>query len=175
MVSGQHLLGLISDILDLSKIEAGRIELDIRPTNVWGILEGVRTTTLGLVKPGVKLRADYPTNLPPVMADELRFRQIVLNLVSNAAKFTEQGFITLDAKVTEDSILFSVADTGTGVPDGAKSIIFGRYRQASAEIARKIGGTGLGLNICQQLTLMHGGKIWFESTSGQGSTFYFTI
>jgi signal transduction histidine kinase len=175
MVSGQHLLGLINDILDLSKIEAGRIELDIRPTNVWPILEGVRTTTLGLLKSGVKLRADYAANLPPVMVDELRFRQIVLNLVSNAAKFTEQGFITMDAAIQGDSIVFSVADTGTGISEDAKSVIFGRYRQASSEIARKVGGTGLGLNICQQLTTMHGGKIWFDSVAGQGSTFYFSI
>jgi CheY-like chemotaxis protein len=98
-----------------------------------------------------------------------------LNLVSNAAKFTEKGFITINATVEEDAILFSVADTGVGIPEGAKNILFGRYRQASIDIARTVGGTGLGLNICQQLTTMHGGNIWFESQVGQGSTFYFTI
>ncbi len=175
MVSGQHLLGLINDILDLSKIEAGRIELDAQPMNIWPILEGLRSTTLGLLKPDVKLRADYVADLPLIMADELRYRQILLNLISNAAKFTDQGFITLDAKVADGRLVVSVADTGSGIPDKAKTLIFERFRQASSDVVKRMGGSGLGLNISRQLTHMQGGEIWFESEQGKGSIFYVAI
>ncbi len=175
MNSGQHLLGLINDILDLSKIEAGQIDLSIEPTDPLPILNGVRATALGLIKPDVQLRVDFPEKLPEIMGDELRIRQILLNLISNAAKFTEQGFITIDARPEKDWLLFSVADTGMGIPEEAQALLFDRFRQASREVTRKHGGSGLGLNICRQLAVMHGGEIWFESRAGKGSTFYFTI
>lgn len=175
MNSGQHLLGLINDILDLSKIEAGQIDLNIEPINPMPILNGVRATALGLINPGVQLRVDFPENLPDIMGDELRIRQILLNLISNAAKFTEQGFITLDARPEKTRIVFSVADTGMGIPKDEQTLLFDRFQQGNREVTRKHGGSGLGLNICRQLCVMHGGEIWFESNIGKGSTFYFTI
>ncbi len=173
--SGQHLFGLISDILDLSKIEAGKIDLDIRPIDILPVLEGVRSTALGLVKNDVQIQADYPTTLPLVSGDETRIRQILLNLLSNAAKFTTQGFITINAVARENMLQFSVADTGKGIPDEVQPHIFERFEQGSAMIGKQFGGTGLGLNISKQLVKMHGGEIWFKSEKGQGSIFYFTI
>ncbi len=173
--SGQHLLGLINDILDLSKIEAGKIDLEVKATDVLPILEGVRSTALGLVKAGVQVRADYPSTLPLCVGDELRIRQILLNLLSNAAKFTTQGFITINAVPQDDNLLFSVSDTGSGIPTESQPYIFERFKQGSASVARKFGGTGLGLSISKQLAKMHGGDLWFSSEVGQGSTFYFTI
>ncbi len=175
MSSGQHLLGLINDILDLSKIEAGQVELSIEPMDPLPIVEGVRTTAIGLVKPDVKVRADYGTKLPLIMGDDLRIRQILLNLVSNAAKFTEHGTITIDAREQADRLLFTVSDTGVGIPEDAQATLFHRFRQASRDVNRSHGGTGLGLSISRQLVLMHGGDIWFESKPGQGTTFFFTI
>ncbi len=175
MTSGQHLLGLINDILDLSKIEAGQIDLNIEPVDPLPILQGVRSTALGLIKGDVKLRADYGDKLPDIMGDELRIRQILLNLVSNATKFTEHGFITLDVRVQDGKLLFSVADTGAGIPDEAKPYLFDRFRQAGHEVAKKHGGSGLGLSISKKLCEMHGGDIWFESQVGKGTSVFFTI
>ncbi len=175
MTSGQHLLGLINDILDLSKIEAGQIDLNVEPVPPLPVLHGVRGTALGLIKPDVTLRADYPDQLPDVLGDELRIRQILLNLVSNAAKFTEHGFITLDARVQDGNLLFSVADTGSGILEEARPYLFDRFHQAGRDVAKKYGGTGLGLSISRRLCEMHGGKIWFESQVGKGTTFFFTI
>lgn len=174
MEAGQHLLGLITDILDLSKIEAGRMDLELAPIDPLPILQGVRATTLGIVKEGVKVRANYPTDLPIIMGDELRVRQILLNLVSNAAKFTEQGFITIDAKLQGDRVLFSVADTGAGIAEDMQPLIFTRFQQ-SRNAPKRHKGTGLGLNISRELTHMHGGEIWFETEINKGTTFYFTI
>lgn len=175
MTAGQHLLSLINDILDLSKIEAGQIDLTIEDVDPLPILNGVRQTAIGLVKRDVQLRVEYPDVLPRVRGDELRIRQILLNLLSNAAKFTEQGFITLDAQVQGDKLVFSVADTGSGIPMDARPVLFNRFTQASREVLKRYGGTGLGLSISRSLTLMQGGEIWFESEVGQGSTFYFSI
>jgi len=175
MNGGQHLLGLINDILDLSKIEAGQIDLNIEAIDPLPTLQGVRATALGLIKPGVQLRADYPDKLPDILGDELRVRQILLNLVSNAAKFTEHGSITLNARVEADQLLFSVADTGMGIPDEARPYVFDRFRQADRTVVKKHGGTGLGLSISRQLCQMQGGQIWYESKIGEGTTFYFTI
>jgi signal transduction histidine kinase/HAMP domain-containing protein len=175
MSSGEHLLGLINDVLDLSKIEAGHIDLKIESVDPLPILQGVRQTALGLIKSGVQLRVNYAEKLPRITGDELRIRQILLNLVSNAAKFTANGFITFDARAQGAHLLFSVADTGPGIPKAARPLIFERFRQADRDITKKHGGTGLGLSISRQLCLMQNGEIWFESQEGKGTTFYFTI
>ena len=171
MSSGQHLLGVINDILDLSKIEAGQVEVSLEPVDPLPILEGIRTTAIGLVKSDVKVRSGYGSKLPYVMGDELRIRQILLNLVSNAAKFTEHGTITIDAEAEDGKLLFSVSDTGIGIPEDAQAVLFHRFKQVNTSQ----GGTGLGLSIARQLVHMHGGEIWFESRFGQGSKFFFTI
>jgi signal transduction histidine kinase len=175
MTSGHHLLGLINDILDLSKIEAGRLDLELKPTDPMPVLQGVRSTALGLVKKGVQVRVDYPENLPFIMGDELRVRQVLLNLVSNAAKFTEQGSITISARIEGDAILFAVSDTGAGIPLEVQQVLFNRFEQGSMGVTKKHGGTGLGLSISRQLVLMHNGDIWVKSRPGRGSTFFFTI
>lgn len=175
MNSGQHLLGLINDILDLSKIEAGQIDLNLEAVDPLPILQGVRATSLGLIKEGVQLRADYPEKLPKILGDELRIRQILLNLVSNAAKFTNRGFITLNARPENNRLLFIVADTGSGIPENARPHLFDRFRQADRQIVKTHGGSGLGLSISRHLCMIHGGDIWFESQVDQGTTFFFTI
>ncbi len=177
--SGQHLLALINDILDLSKIEAGQMELVIEPIDVAEVVDEVRTAANSLIKKKpVDLLTDLPPDLPLVNADKLRLKQILLNLVSNAAKFTEEGSITISAGIDEqepDKVRIAVTDTGIGIPPDKIDAIFDRFRQADSSTTRKYGGTGLGLAICKQLVEMHGGTIGVESEEGVGSTFFFTI
>ena len=177
--SGQHLLALINDILDLSKIEAGKMELVCEPLSVVDALHEVLAASSALLKKKpVEVIIEADESLSPVYADKLRFNQILLNLVSNAAKFTEQGSISLKAQTYEsdpDKILISVADTGIGIAVDKLDAIFDRFRQADSSTTRQYGGSGLGLPICKQLIEMHGGEIWITSEEGVGSTFWFTI
>ena len=177
--SGQHLLALINDILDLSKIEAGKMELVCEPINVTTAIKDVLAASSSLVKnKPVEILVDVEPSLPPINADRLRFNQILLNLVSNAAKFTEKGSITLKAEMQEsvpDKMFISVIDTGIGIPAEKIDAVFDRFRQADSSTTRHYGGTGLGLAICKQLIEMHGGEIWLESEVDVGSTFHFTI
>jgi CheY-like chemotaxis protein len=176
MDNGRYLLGLINDILDLSKIEAGRLELKREPTSLTDILKGVMSTAVGLIKDKpIQLRPDFPEALPLVYADPLRVRQIVLNLVSNAIKYTDMGSVTLQAKVDGAFIRIAVIDTGMGIPEKSISYIFDRYRQAEQDAEKQYSGTGLGLDISKQLTEMHGGELTVQSQVGQGSTFAFTL
>jgi signal transduction histidine kinase len=131
-----------------------------------------------LKKKPVEVIIEVDEALPPVYADKLRFNQILLNLVSNAAKFTGEGSITLRAEIYEsetDKILISVTDTGIGIAADKIDAIFDRFRQADSSTTRQYGGSGLGLPICKQLIEMHGGEIWITSEEGVGSTFWFTI
>ncbi|GEM_PF-7087826 len=173
--SAEQLLRLINNVLDLSKIEAGAIDLVMRPYNPLAILKAAQDSMKVLLKPGVEMKAAYATNLPSIYADDLRVKQILINLLSNACKFTEQGTITIDACVHDSHLEFSVADTGLGIPVEARPTLFTRFRQANPEVVRRHGGTGLGLTICKQLVELQGGQIWFDSVEGMGSTFYFTI
>ncbi len=174
--SGQHLLGLINNILDLSKIEAGKMELSIEPVNLVDVAKTVMSTALALVKDkAIRLEADVPQDLPIVMADQTRVRQIILNLVSNAAKFTEKGFIHLRMVPTPKEVLISVTDTGIGIPPDKLEHIFEEFTQVDASTTRRYGGTGLGLAITRSFAEMHKGRIWVESEVGVGSTFTFTL
>jgi CheY-like chemotaxis protein/two-component sensor histidine kinase len=174
--SGQHLLGLINNILDLSKIEAGKMELSIESVNLVDIAKTVMSTALALVKDKpVKLEQDVPPDLPAVMADQTRVRQIVLNLVSNAAKFTEQGSVRLSMVAMPKEVMISVTDTGIGIPSDKMEHIFEEFTQVDASTTRKYGGTGLGLAITRKFVEMHKGRIWAESQVGVGSTFHFTL
>jgi signal transduction histidine kinase len=177
--SGQHLLALINDILDLSKIEAGKMELVRQPLNVAdAIKEVLAASTALLKKKPVEVIVEVEESLPPIYADKLRFNQVLLNLVSNSAKFTDEGSITLEAEIYDrdpDKMLISVSDTGIGIPPDKIDAVFDRFRQADSSTTRQYGGTGLGLAICEQLVEMHGGKIWITSEAGVGSTFHFTI
>ncbi|MBK8021982.1 MAG: response regulator [Chloroflexi bacterium] len=175
--NGHYLIGLINDILDLSKIEAGKLEMAPSVVDLPEIFRGVLATATGLLKDkALQLRPDYPEDLPLVWADPMRVRQIILNLLSNAVKFTNSGSITLRAKVTDEVwVSISVIDTGIGIPEDARSVIFDRFRQISSGKFSEIEGTGLGLDISKQLTQLHGGDLSVMSEVGKGSKFTFTL
>lgn len=179
--SGQHLLNLINDILDLSKIEAGKMTLSISELDIKELANSVMTTATGLVKDKpVQLRNQIPDGLPLVIGDHTRVRQVLLNLVSNAAKFTEKGSITLQAQpILNDGkaeLMITVKDTGIGIDESDRHKLFQEFSQVDDSPTRKSGGTGLGLSICRSLIEMHGGRIGLlESIIDEGSTFFFTL
>jgi signal transduction histidine kinase len=175
--SGRHLLGLINDILDLAKIESGRIDLFLEKVYLPEVIHGVMSTAVGLTrgKP-IALHTAVPDDLPLVQADRTRVRQVLLNLVSNAAKFTEEGDITVRASSDgEQWVTVSVTDTGIGIRPDDIPRAFSEFVQLDGHMARRTGGTGLGLPIARKFIEMHGGQIWVESEPGKGSTFYFTL
>lgn len=180
--SGQHLLSLINDILDLSKIEAGKMELAFSDVNIVDMVNSVMSTAAGLVKDKpIKLVTNIPDQLPIVRADSTRTRQVLINFLSNAAKFTEEGIITVEAALTQSpqgkpEVIISVTDSGPGIAQQDQGKLFLPFSQVDDSPTRKTGGTGLGLSICRSLIEMHGGRIglmWSEV--GKGSTFFFTI
>lgn len=176
MQSGQYLSDLINDMLDLSKIEAGKLELYCAPVQLDEVINSVLATARGLLKgKPLQLRADLPEDLPPVWADSTRVRQILLNLISNAVKFTETGSVTVAVSVEGQMARVAVIDTGIGIPPDAQATIFDRYEQAAHDTQRQYGGTGLGLDISKQLAIMHGGDLTLHSEVGKGSTFAFTL
>ena len=175
-VNADHLLGLINDILDLSKIESGRMDLLLEMTDLGPLLHGVMATAAGLTKDkGLVLSLDADDDLPHIWIDKTRVRQVLLNLLSNAAKFTELGSITLRATLHQQHIELSVQDTGIGIAPEHQSLVFEEFRQVQNGLTRHYQGTGLGLAISRRLVEMHGGRMWLESATGRGSTFYFTL
>lgn len=172
--AGQHLLGLINDILDLAKIESGRMDLYLEEVNVRPLIEGVKSTALGLIKgKPVELNLDLHDPLPVIQADKTRLRQVLLNLLSNAAKFTEKGHITIHAQQTDDNaLLISVQDSGQGVAEEDIPKMFLEFVQVGPHQTK---GTGLGLPISQRFIKMHGGELWAESECGVGSTFFIKL
>ena len=185
--SGRHLLELINDILDMSKIEAGKMEMIFEEVDLHDIFRGVMSTTSGLIKdkPAIVLKEDIADPLPTVSADATRVRQVMMNLVSNAAKFTESGSITVRAQTVEEReprtdqvvtfVLISVIDTGSGIAEKDMHKLFEAFSQVDSSPTRKVGGTGLGLSICRRMIELHGGRIWAESEIGHGSNFSFTL
>ena len=181
MSSADSLLALLNDILDLSKIEAGRMDLDNVATSIPEVLEdAVRFLKPAAAQKGLALVLRRSPDIPgQLSADPLRLRQVILNLLGNAIKFTAAGSITLEAQVdSEDAesarLRFWVQDTGPGIPANQQKLIFEAFSQADGSISRKHGGTGLGLTISSRLVKMMDGRIWVESEPGLGSTFYFT-
>ncbi len=175
--SGKHLLALINDILDLSKVDAGKLDLEIEQVDLEEVIHGVIATASGLKgdKP-IKIRRDTPDALPLVRGDALRIRQIMLNLMSNAAKFTDEGTITIGVREQENNeVLFWIADTGIGIAPQDMDKIFEEFRQGTTGRRKGRAGSGLGLAISRQLLNLMGGRIWAESTLGKGSIFYFTL
>jgi signal transduction histidine kinase/CheY-like chemotaxis protein len=174
--SGEHLLGLINDILDLSKIEAGRMELFKEPINVGELVHSVMSSAAGLTKgKPIELHHEISANLPTVDVDRTRVRQILLNLLSNAAKFTDEGTITVRVVQQGTEVFISVSDTGIGIAPENLQIVFEEFRQVEGSSNRRYEGTGLGLAICRRLIELHGGRIWVESELGVGSTFTFAL
>jgi signal transduction histidine kinase/DNA-binding response OmpR family regulator len=178
--SGDSLLAIINDILDFSKIEAGKMELEKQPFDLRECVESALDLVAGrAVEKNLDLAYIFDDDVPDgIRGDVTRLRQILLNLLSNAVKFTEKGEVVLSVKKgkTENELLFSVRDTGIGVPADRMSKLFESFSQADSSTTRKYGGTGLGLAISKRLAEMMGGSMWAESTgSGKGSTFFFTI
>ena len=171
--SGQHLLSLINDILDLSKVEAGRMELDVHVFDVRAALE----TCCALVREralrrGVRLALDVHPEVRTWRADERRFKQVMLNLMSNAVKFTPAGgAVTVDARIDHDALVASVTDTGIGVPAAHLETIFQEFRQLPGPEETRREGTGLGLALSRRLVALHGGTLTVRSEPGRGSTF----
>jgi signal transduction histidine kinase/putative methionine-R-sulfoxide reductase with GAF domain len=179
--SGQHLLNLINDILDLSKIEAGKMELMVENVNLNELVNSVMSTAVGLTKEKpIQLLVDVPEGLPEISIDRTRIRQVLINLIANAAKFTEAGYIKVSARLqsTEDDraeIRVSVTDSGPGISLADQSKLFKAFSQVDASPTRKSGGTGLGLSISRHLVELHGGRMGVESEPEAGSTFFFTL
>jgi len=177
--SGHHLLAIINDVLDLAKIEAGRMELNRSMVDVSGtipqIVDMLRVQLRD--KPDVDLKVEVQEDLPQINADPVRMRQIVWNLLSNAIKFTEKGYVRVGVNTVNDRWLrIEVEDTGAGIPDHQRDLVFDQFRQADGSATRKAGGTGLGLAITRQLARLHGGDVWLDSSEiGAGSTFVFTL
>lgn len=173
LTSGQHLLKLINDILDLSKIEAGKMELHLETFQLDTIIDFVKKTVSPLVeKKGQALKVEISKGIPDIYADPGKIRQLLLNLVGNAVKFTpEGGTITVGAGFKDNCFALSVTDTGIGIKPEDRDRIFQEFQQAEGSTSREFGGTGLGLTLTKKLTEMHGGKIEVESEVGKGSKF----
>jgi signal transduction histidine kinase len=165
-------LKLINDVLDLAKIEAGRMTLDVEDVPLSPLLERVKTANAGLLagKP-LTLTLDVPADLPPVEADPLRLQQVLNNLISNAVKFTPEGKIEVHAWRENGDVAISIADTGIGIAPEDVGTIFEKFRQLDGSYTRRATGTGLGLAITHHLVQMHGGSIDVESKLGTGTTF----
>ena len=175
--SGQHLLSLINEILDLSKVEAGRMELEPSSFDLPLAIDNARTFVRErATKHGITLDVDVDDRLGEFVGDERKIKQVLLNLLSNAVKFTpEGGRIGIAAKKTDDGVEISVSDTGIGIAPADQPTIFEEFRQVGGNYAHKKEGTGLGLTLAKKFVELHGGRIWVESEIGKGSTFSFTL
>ena len=174
--NGRHLLGLINDVLDLSKIEAGQLVLDLSDYSLEDIAQTVRSTLEPLAADKkLAFKVEVAPKLPAGHGDGRRLTQVLINLVGNAIKFTDAGEVVIKATATDGSFHLSVRDTGPGISAADQAKLFQEFQQADNAITRKKGGTGLGLAISKRIVEMHGGKIWVESQVGQGSTFSFTV
>jgi signal transduction histidine kinase len=175
--SGRHLLSLINDILDLAKIEAGRMELELGAFDVPQAIDN----TLMLVREramrrGIVLERSVEPRLGEITGDERKVKQVLLNLLSNAVKFTpEGGRIEVRAVVADGTVEISVSDTGVGIDPEDHEAVFEEFRQVGSDYARRHEGTGLGLALARRFVELHGGRIWVKSQKGQGSTFTFAI
>lgn len=177
--SGQQLLTLINDILDLSKIEAGQVDLELQNCSPANILsETVSLLRAKSLEKGISLVSDWSTQVPEtVQTDPARLRQLLMNLVGNAVKFTSVGRVVIDARISPDrtTLIFEVSDTGIGIPTDKIDVIFDPFVQADSSVTREYGGTGLGLSICRRIVSALGGKLTVQSELGMGSAFLLQI
>jgi signal transduction histidine kinase len=174
--NGRHLLGLINAVLDLSKIEAGQLTLQPADYSVRELALGAISGTEALAaEKKLALELDVPADLPQGFGDERRITQVLLNLVGNAIKFTDAGSVGIRARLEDGCFLIAVSDTGVGIAAEDQQRVFEEFQQVDSSSTRRKGGTGLGLAIARRIVELHGGRIWVESTPGQGTTFYFTL
>jgi signal transduction histidine kinase/DNA-binding response OmpR family regulator len=185
LTSGKRLNNLINDILDLSRLKNNQLELNLQPVSLKNILQVVLySCDKLLINKSIKIIDEIPIETPSVLADEDRLQQILFNLIGNAIKFTKSGEIRISCfndtgigayHQTNHKIIVSISDTGIGIPSDKLGDVFNSFEQIDGSIQRQYGGTGLGLTITKKLVELHGGKIWVESSFGEGSTFYFTL
>ena len=174
--NGRHLLGLINDVLDLSKIEAGQLTLSLTDYSIKDVVHSVFSVVEALATAKqLAIKIEVPPNLPKAHGDERRLAQVLLNLVGNAIKFTDSGEVAIKAAASNGSYTLSVHDTGPGISEADRVKIFEEFQQADSSATKKKGGTGLGLSISKRIVEMHGGRIWVDSHVGEGSTFSFTV
>ena len=174
--NSEHLSELVDDVLDLSEADGGSMQILKEQTSFYGIAEEAQDTVMGLfVKKGLTLELDVPEELPPLYCDRTRIRQVLLNLLSNAARFTEHGGAWVRASVTGHLLTVSVSDSGPGMAPETLDRLFEPFQQGDPSIRRRYGGSGLGLAISKRLVEMHGGRIWIESKLGLGTTVSFAL
>ncbi|HEX9652367.1 MAG TPA: ATP-binding protein, partial [bacterium] len=176
VAEGERLTGLINDVLDLAKIEAGKVAWKMESVSVPEILERAAASAASLFESkNLEFIKDFKNNLPLITGDHDRLIQVVINLLSNAVKFTDKGSVTCRARRENGEIVVSVIDTGTGIAAEDQSKVFEKFKQVGDTLSNRPKGTGLGLPICKEIVEHHGGRIWVESELGKGSTFSFTL
>ncbi|NJM07403.1 response regulator [Candidatus Gracilibacteria bacterium] len=174
--SARYLSSLVDDVLDLSGIEASRMALQLEPIDLRQIAAQAQATVNALFTDrGLVLRVCLPADLPSISGDSTRIRQVLINLLNNAARFTERGGVTIGASADEQAVTLSVTDSGIGIPADKLDRVFYEFEQLGAQTHRRYGGSGLGLAISKQFVELHGGRIWVESRVGEGSTFYVAL
>jgi signal transduction histidine kinase len=174
--NGRHLLGLINDVLDLAKIEAGQLTLSVADYSLKEVVDGVINAVEPLaVEKHLAFKTDVPAQLPIGHGDERRIAQVLLNLVGNAIKFTDAGEVAIKVSAANGSFTVAVSDSGPGISAADQARIFDEFQQADTSSTRTKGGTGLGLSIAKRIVEMHRGRIWVKSSPGKGSTFFFTL
>jgi signal transduction histidine kinase len=174
--NGKHLLGLINDVLDLSKIEAGQLVLTLNEYSIKDMMQGVYVAIEPLAgNKKLSFKLEVPSDLPRAHGDERRLSQVLLNLVGNAIKFTDTGEVAMKASSINGSYTIAVKDTGPGIAEADQAKIFEEFQQSESTHTKAKGGTGLGLAIAKRIVEMHGGRLWVESQLGSGSTFFFTV
>jgi signal transduction histidine kinase len=174
--SGKHLLRLINNVLDLAKIEAGRMELDLSDYSVQDTVSSVHSTLQPLaMDKGLEFLALVPNDLDLAYGDGGRIAQCLMNLAGNSLKFTKAGKVEISAAEKDGLLTYRVTDTGVGIPADKIDSLFTEFKQTDATIASEYGGTGLGLSISKKFVEMHGGRIWVESELGKGSAFIIEV
>lgn len=172
----ERLTSLINDVLDIAKMEAGKVEWQMQPIDPSELLDWATNSTASLFQTnGLQLVCDIEPGLPQILGDRNRLLQVLINLISNAVKFTESGCVTCRVKQGNEGVCISVIDTGIGIAPEDQPKVFEKFRQVGDTLTDKPKGTGLGLPICKQIVDHHGGRIWVESEAGHGSTFSFII
>jgi signal transduction histidine kinase len=173
--SAEHLLGLINTVLDIAKIEAGRMDVQAANFNINALVDQCANLATPLLRPSVQLEKQVDETIGLIYSDQDKIKQIVLNLLSNAAKFTHEGNIVLGAEKADPNIRIYVIDSGIGISEEALSRVFEEFQQADTSTTRKYGGTGLGLSISRNLARLLGGELTVTSELGKGSTFSLTF
>jgi signal transduction histidine kinase len=175
-VNGRQLLRLINDVLDLSKIEAGRMDLALGEYSVREVVDIVHVSLRSLAaEKGLDFTTSVPDDIPVAYGDSGRLTQCLVNLTGNALKFTRQGRVEIGVELVGDELIYRVTDTGIGIPKDELENVFAEFSQVDQTVTREFGGTGLGLSITKKFVEMHGGRIWVESEFGAGCTFFFAV